>query len=237
MILKQAKKSLGSAVDVERHFNPRYDPWDQRLCLIPNGDLFAALRSGKASVVTDEIRTFTESGLELASGASLDADIVVTATGLRILALGGIDIRVDGKAVAFPERWTYKGIAYSEVPNLVSIFGYINASWTLRVDLIAAYVCRLLNHMRATGAKRCTPRLRASDRDMARRPLIEGFSSGYMQSRPADPAVPGDREPWINPQSYTRDKKALAKAPIDDGVMIFRERRAAQGQDQGRRSP
>jgi cation diffusion facilitator CzcD-associated flavoprotein CzcO len=221
MILKQAKKCLGSAVDVDRHFSPAYNPWDQRLCLVPNGDLFEALKGGRASVVTDEIRTFTATGLELASGARLEADIVVTATGLEILALGGIAIRVDGAAVDFSTCWTYKGVAYSDVPNLVSIFGYINASWTLRVDLIADYVCRLLNHMRATGAARCTPQLRPSDRDMAKRPLIEGFSSGYIQR--ALPTLPrqGDREPWLNPQSYTQDRRALAKGRIDDGVMTF----------------
>jgi cation diffusion facilitator CzcD-associated flavoprotein CzcO len=221
MILKQARKSLGSAVDIDTHFNPTYNPWDQRLCLIPNGDLFYALKSGKASVVTDRIRTFTPKGVELESGVSIDADIVVTATGLQILAVGGMDIVVDGERVDFSRCWTYKGVAYSNVPNLVSIFGYINASWTLRVDLICDYVCRLLNHMQATGTTVCTPRLRASDHDMPRRPLITDFSSGYIQR--ALPSLPaqGDRPPWTVTQSYSIDRKALSKAPVDDGVMTF----------------
>lgn len=221
MILKQARKRLGSAIDVDRHFSPTYNPWDQRLCLIPNGDLFEALKSGKASIVTDEIKTFTPAGLELVSGASIDADIIVTATGLQVLAVGGIDITVDGEPVDFSKSWTYKGVAYSDVPNLVSIFGYVNASWTLRVDLICTYVCRLLNHMQATGSVRCTPCLRPSDSTMPKRPLIADFSSGYIQR--ALPMLPrqGDREPWLNPQSYSLDKKALTKRPIDDGVMTF----------------
>lgn len=221
MILKQVRKSLGSAIDVDRHFNPTYNPWDQRLCLIPNGDLFKALKSGKASVVTDEIKTFTPDGLDLTSGASIEADIIVTATGLQIQALGNVDIAVDGEPVDFSERWTYKGVAYSDVPNLVAIFGYINASWTLRVDLICAYVCRLLNHMQAEGTDYGVPRLRPSDHDMPKRPLILDFSSGYIQR--ALPMLPrqGDRAPWLNPQSYSLDKKALTKGPIDDGVMTF----------------
>ncbi len=220
-ILDQAKKKLGSTVDVDRHFSPSYDPWDQRLCLIPNGDLFKALKSGKASVVTDEIETFTTSGLALKSGECIDADIIVTATGLLVRPVGGIDILVDGAPINLPDHIAYKGVAFSDVPNLVSIFGYINQSWTLRVDLVCDYVCRLLNHMSATGTTRCTPQLRPSDDAMPKRPLIENFSSGYI--RRALPTLPrqGDREPWINPQSYSEDKKALTKRPVDDGVMIF----------------
>jgi cation diffusion facilitator CzcD-associated flavoprotein CzcO len=220
-ILDQAKKGLGSAVDVDRHFSPRYNPWDQRLCLIPNGDLFKALKSGKASVITDEIERFTETGLILTSGERIEADIIVTATGLLVRPIGGIDIQVDGAPISLPDHIAYKGVAFSDVPNLVSIFGYINQSWTLRVDLVCDYVCRLLNHMKAKGATRCTPRLRPADEGMPTHPLIENFSSGYI--RRALPALPrqGDREPWINPQSYSRDKKALSKGPIDDGVMTF----------------
>ncbi|MEM9442896.1 MAG: NAD(P)/FAD-dependent oxidoreductase, partial [Pseudomonadota bacterium] len=220
-ILDKARKTLGSTIDVDRHFNPSYDPWDQRLCLIPNGDLFKVLRSGKASVVTDEIETFTASGLKLKSGEYLDADVIITATGLLVRPVGGIDITIDGQAVALPNHWAYKGIAFSDVPNLVSIFGYINQSWTLRADLVCAYVCRLLNHMHATGTVSCTPRLRLSDEGMPKRPLIENFSSGYIQR--ALPTLPhqGDRDPWINPQSYAQDKRSLSRGPIDDGVMTF----------------
>lgn len=220
-ILGKAKKELGDAVDVERHLSPRYNPWDQRLCLLPNGDLFKALKSGKAEIVTDRIETFTETGIALASGDHLETDIIVTATGLQILAIGGMNIVVDGQPVDFSKLWTYKGVAYSDLPNLVSIFGYINASWTLRADLISLYVCRLLNHMQATGTTICTPRLRISDASMPKRPLIENFSSGYIQR--ALPALPsqGDRAPWTNPQSYSQDKKALTRCLIDDGVMTF----------------
>ncbi len=220
-ILDRARKGLGDIFDVETHFCPAYNPWDQRLCLIPNGDLFSVLKSGKASVVTDQIKTFTRSGIELHSGPVLKADIIVTATGLTVMAGGGIDFLIDGEPINFPERWAYKGVAYSDVPNMVSIFGYINASWTLRADMIAEYVCRLLNHMRATDSTVCVPRLRATDRHMAKRPLIEDFSSGYIAR--ALPKLPrqGDRAPWINPQSYSVDRKALIKAPIDDGVMTF----------------
>ena len=220
-ILDRARASLGSAADVDTHFNPAYGPWDQRLCLIPNGDLFKALKSGKASVVTDEIERFTPSGIQLRSGETIEADIIVTATGLRVLAVGGIDLVVDGDKVNFSKHWTYKGVAYSDVPNLLSIFGYVNASWTLRVDLICAYACRLLNHMRETGAVRCMPRLRPADHEMAGRPLIEGFSSGYIQRALPNLPMQGDHAPWINPQSYTEDKKALTRMPIDDGVMTF----------------
>jgi len=220
-IIDKARSSLGHKVDVDTHFSPTYKPWDQRLCLIPNGDLFKALRSEKASVVTDQIKTFTPTGIELQSGKNIEADIIITATGLQILALGNVDIAVDGEPVDFSKRWTYRGVAYSDVPNMVSIFGYVNASWTLRVDLICNYVCRLLNHMRVTETTLCTPRLRPSDRHMPKRPLIKEFSSGYIQR--ALTALPhqGDKEPWINPQYHSLDKKALTKSPIDDGVMTF----------------
>jgi cation diffusion facilitator CzcD-associated flavoprotein CzcO len=220
LLLGGVRKSIGDEL-TDAHFTPSYNPWDQRLCLIPNGDLYEAINSGKASVVTDHIDTFDERGVVLRSGERLDADIIVTATGLQMVTLGEIDFDVDGVPVDFSETFTYKGIAYSDVPNLVSTFGYINASWTLRSDLIALYVCRLLNHMRATGTDQCTPRLRESDRDMPRRPWIEGFSSGYVQRML--PALPkqGDRPPWINPQRYKPDREQLVKGRVDDGVMQF----------------
>jgi monooxygenase len=220
-LLALVRKQLGPDYDVERHFTPSYDPWDQRLCLIPNGDLFKAIRAGRVSVVTDHIDTFTEQGVRLVSGEELEADIVVTATGLELVTLGEIDVSVDGERVDFAQTWTYKGLAYSDVPNLVSSFGYINASWTLRADLTCEYVCRLMNHMRETGTVQCTPRLRPSDTRMPQRPWIEGFSPNYMQR--VMPRFPkqGDREPWINPQRYARDRTMFRKSPLDDGVMQF----------------
>ena len=220
-LLDGVRAGVGPDVDVDRHFTPTYDPWDQRLCLIPNGDLFRAIRSGRASVVTDTIETFTETGIALTSGEHLDADIIVTATGLELINLGEIEVVVDGAPVDFAETFTYRGLAYSDVPNLVSTFGYINASWTLRADLTSTFVCRLLQHMRATGTDRVTPRLRPGEERMARRPWIEDFSAGYM--RRVMPLLPkqGDREPWTNPQRLSADRKALRHAPLDDGVLVF----------------
>ncbi|MFZ9384738.1 MAG: flavin-containing monooxygenase [Ilumatobacteraceae bacterium] len=220
-ILGGVRKGLGPDFDVDTHFTPSYNPWDQRLCLIPNGDLFAAINSGKASVVTDHIDTFTESGIRLKSGKVLEADIVITATGLNLVTLGEVDVEVDGHSVDFSQAWTYRGMAYSDVPNLVSTFGYINASWTLRADLVSTYVCKLLNHMKATGTTRATPRLRPEDRNMTPRPWIEDFSAGYMERVMDRMPKQGDREPWTNPQRYELEKKIIGKKPVDDGVMTF----------------
>lgn len=220
-LLAGVRKALGPTADVERDFTPPYGPWDQRLCLVPNGDLFEAINAGRASVVTDRIRTFTESGIELESGAVLEADIVVTATGLDLVTLGEVDFTVDGSPVDFSQTWTYKGFAYSDVPNLASVFGYVNASWTLRADLIAEYVCRLLLHMRATGTEQCTPRLRTIDRGMPERPWIDGFRPGYIERSLHRFPKQGDREPWLNPQDYRHDRRMFLSAPVDDGVMQF----------------
>jgi monooxygenase len=220
-LLGMVRKELGPDYDVDKHFTPSYNPWDQRLCLVPNSDLFKAITSGKASVVTDHIDTWTETGIMLASGEHLQADIIVTATGLNLVTLGEMDFVVDGEPVDFSKTWTYKGFAYSDVPNLASTFGYINASWTLRADLISEYVCRLLNHMKVTGTVQCTPRLRATDAGMPQRPWIDNFSSGYMQRMMNRFPRQGNREPWINPQNYGRDKKLFRTAPVDDGVMHF----------------
>ena len=220
-------KELGPDYDVAKHFTPSYNPWDQRLCLVPNGDLFQAIRSGKASVVTDEIDTVTETGISLKSGQHLEADIIITATGLQLVTLGEMDFVVDGEPVDFSKTWTYKGFAYSGVPNLASSFGYINASWTLRADLTCEYVCRLLNHMCATGTDQCTPTLRPIDMSMPERPWIEGFSAGYMARSMHLMPRQGDHEPWINPQNYNSDKKMFRKSPLDDGAMLFTQARAA----------
>jgi cation diffusion facilitator CzcD-associated flavoprotein CzcO len=226
LLLGGIQLELGAEYDIAKHFTPNYNPWDQRLCLVPNGDFFKAMREGKASVVTDHIASFTETGIQLASGEHLEADIIVTATGLELVTLGEMDFFVDGNQVDFAKTWTYKGFAYSDIPNLASTFGYINASWTLRSDLTAEYVCRLLNHMRKKGVVQCTPRLREQDRNMNERPWIDGFSSGYMQRMMHRMPRQGDHEPWINPQNYRRDKKMFKHSPIDDGVMQFTKQSA-----------
>jgi cation diffusion facilitator CzcD-associated flavoprotein CzcO len=226
LLLGGIQLELGAEYDIAKHFTPNYNPWDQRLCLVPNGDFFKSMREGKASVVTDHIASFTETGIQLASGEHLDADIIVTATGLELVTLGEMDFFVDGNQVDFAKTWTYKGFAYSDIPNMASTFGYINASWTLRSDLTAEYVCRLLNHMRKKGVAQCTPRLREQDRNMKERPWIDGFSSGYMQRMMHRMPRQGDHEPWINPQNYRRDKKMFKHSPIDDGVMQFSKQSA-----------
>ena len=221
LLLSGVRAELGPNYDVEKHFTPSYNPWDQRLCLVPDSDLFKAIRGQKAEVVTDTVKTFTQGGIELVSGQHLDADIIVTATGLNLVTLGEMEFVVDSKPVDFAKTWTYKGFAFSGVPNLASSWGYINASWTLRADLTCEYVCRLLNHMRKTKTKMCTPTMRTDDANMQSKSWIESFSSGYMRRAMHKMPQQGDREPWINPQNYKRDKKMFRKSPVDDGVMLF----------------
>ncbi|MEY3595939.1 MAG: hypothetical protein RL576_1353 [Actinomycetota bacterium] len=228
ILLKGVREQLGpdydiekDDYDIEKDFTPTYNPWDQRLCLAPNGDFFQAMRDGKASVVTDTIDTFDETGIVLSSGEHLDADVIVTATGLQLVTLGEVQFEVDGKPVDFSQTWTYKGVAYSGVPNLASSFGYINASWTLRSDLTCEYVCRLLNHMAKTGTTQCTPRLRDVDQNMPESPWIDSFSAGYMRRVMHLFPRQGNHAPWINPQNFARDKKMFRRAPLDDGAMQF----------------
>lgn len=220
-LLNGVRAHLGPDYDIDTHFTPRYNPWDQRLCLVPDGDLFKAINSGKASVVTDQIDRFTATGILLKSGQHLDADIIVTATGLNMEMLGSIQFAVDGMPVRFPETYTYKGMMYSNVPNLITTFGYINASWTLRADLTAEYACRVINHMDERDVRQCTPRLRKEDRNMPKRPWIEDFSSGYMQRAMHHFPKQGDREPWLNTQDYKRDRKMIRYDDLEDGVLIF----------------
>jgi monooxygenase len=220
-LLDGVRAAVGPDVDVEQHFTPTYDPWDQRLCLLPHGDLFTALRKGQVSVVTDHIDRFTTTGIRLVSGDELPADIIVTATGLEVVTMGEVALSVDGTPVDLSTTWTYKGVASSDVPNLFSVFGYINASWTLRADLINDYACRVLNHMWATGTQQVTPRLRPEDAAMQPRPWITEFSAGYLQRIMGDLPRQGDREPWVNPQRLAADRRLIAKAPIDDGVLQF----------------
>ena len=221
-LLSGVRMALGPDYDVERHFTPSYNPWDERLCLIPNGDLFKSIRKGKVSVSTEAIDCFTSEGILLKTGEELKADIIVTATGLNLVTLGEVEFRIDGAPVDFSETWTYKGLAYSDVPNLISTFGYINASWTLRADINSSYACRILNHMKKTGTKKVTPRLRESDMDMPQRNWIEGFSSGYMKRSMSEMPKQGDREPWLNTQDFYKDKKMLSRSTsLEDGVMEF----------------
>jgi len=221
-ILDAVREELGPDYDVEKHFTPPYNPWDQRLCLVTNGDLFKGIREGRIEVVTDTIKEFNENGIVLDSGEHLAADIVVMATGLQLLvAPGNLKFTIDGKELDFSKTWTYKGFAYSGVPNMGSTFGYINASWTLRADLTSTYVCRLLNEMRKTGTKICTPVLRDSDAAMPELPWIDQFSSGYMQRVMHLMPRQGNQEPWINPQNYKRDREMFRYGKVDDGVMQF----------------
>jgi cation diffusion facilitator CzcD-associated flavoprotein CzcO len=172
------RKELGPDFDLGTNFSPRYNPWEQRLCLVPDSDLFRTMREGRASIVTDKIDTFTEKGIRLRSGRELEADLVVTATGLNLLLLGGLDVTVDGTRVEFAKTFNYKGMMFSDVPNLALAIGYTNASWTLKAELICKYVCRLLNHMRATGTRQCTPRRRDQSVGEAQ---FHDLTSGYIQ--------------------------------------------------------
>lgn len=219
LLLKRVRSELGDAAMAD--FTPRYNPWDQRLCLVPDGDLFKALRSGRARVVTGEIDRLTPTGVRLRSGEELVADIIVSATGLELEVMGGVAFSVDGEAFDFPASWSYRGMMCSGLPNLVSIFGYINASWTLRADLVSEWCCRLLNHMRDINATVVTPQLRSSDEGMAARPWIDGFSAGYMQRVLHRFPKQGDRAPWINSQDYLRERRELAAEGFDDGALRF----------------
>jgi cation diffusion facilitator CzcD-associated flavoprotein CzcO len=220
-ILALVEKELGAEYDVNKHFSPRYNPWDQRLCLVPDADLFAAIRAGKASIVTDEIDTFTEAGLRLRSGEELLADIIVTATGLRLKLLGGMQIIVDGKPVDMSRTLGYKGVMFSDVPNLASAFGYTNASWTLKADLTAAYICRLLNYMDEKGFAACTPRRR--DSDIVEEPMVN-FTSGYFLRASAILPKQGSKKPWKLNQNYALDTLSLRLGKVDDGTMEFTRR-------------
>jgi len=225
MILKLAQKQLPADYDVGKHFSPRYNPWDQRLCLIPDADLFSAIRSGRVSIVTDEIRTFTETGIHLESGDELKADIIVTATGLKLKLLGGMEVVVDGAPVDPARAMSYKGTMFSEIPNLASTFGYINASWTLKADLTADYICRLLKYMDAHGYDCATPRRR--DPSIVEQPAVN-FTSGYIQRARDVLPKQGSKKPWRLHQNYALDMLDLRFSPIDDGTMEFRRPRSAR---------
>ena len=228
ILIDQVRKELGPDFDVETHFTPSYNPWDQRLCLVPDGDLFDALRSGKASVKTAEIDSFTKEGLRLKSGEELRADIIITATGLNMSVLGGLSFTVDGQALDLSDTWSYKGVMCSGLPNLVFTFGYINASWTLRSDLVSEYFCRLLNHMDKNGYSKVVPAVHEDEESMPARPWIDEFSSGYMARSLHLFPKQSDQDPWRNTQNYSLDKKMLKEGPLEDQSLIFTGAREAR---------
>lgn len=218
LLLGATRKQLGPGFDIEKDFTPAYNPWDQRICLAPDGDFFTALKSGKAEVVTDTIKTFTESGIQLTSGKVLPADVVVTATGLDLLFLGGAEIRVDGELVDPAQRKIFKGMMLEGTPNLFSIFGYTNASWTLKCDLTCEYICRLLNQMESSGQTVVTARDREGDIETA--PLLD-FSSGYVQRAMDRFPKQGSRKPWKLHQNYVLDLLALRHGKVADPALEF----------------
>ncbi|MEV6279164.1 NAD(P)/FAD-dependent oxidoreductase [Nocardia sp. NPDC051832] len=213
----QNVKHLPAGYDVDTHFNPSYDPWDQRLCLVPDADLFRAIREGSATVVTDRIEGFTPTGLRLESGSELDADIVVLATGLRLLALGGIELTVDGRAIALPKTLAYKGMMLSGIPNLVFTIGYTNASWTLKADLVAEFACRVLRYMDRNGYDQCVP---TPDHSVATMPLLD-FQAGYVLRSMDEFPRAGHRKPWRLGMNYAQDLITLRHARIQDGTLRF----------------
>lgn len=214
LLIDQARAHLGPNVDVEKHFTPDYAPWEQRLCLVPNGDLFRAIREERASVETDTIETFTEKGILLGSGRELEADLIVTATGLVLEQFGGAEVVVDGERVDFSKRLTYRGVMFEDVPNLVSVFGYINASWTLKADLVCQFLCRLLRRMDERGMSQATPRNLRGVEPVA--PWIEGFSPGYVLRSIDEWPKQGASDPWRSRQSFFDDWKALRFGALDD---------------------
>jgi monooxygenase len=217
LLLKAAAKALPPGYDVHKHFKPKYNPWDQRVCLVPDGDLFDAISDGSASIETDTIDTFTEGGVRLSSGKELEADLVVTATGLNLLALGGMELSVDGEDVEIPNTVGYKGMMLSGVPNMAISLGYTNASWTLKCDLTCEYACRLINHMDEHGYRQATPRLAPNT---PTQPFID-LKSGYVLRSLDKFPKQGVRAPWRLYQNYARDILTLRYGAIEDGALEF----------------
>jgi cation diffusion facilitator CzcD-associated flavoprotein CzcO len=214
-----AKMLEGSDCDVDVHFNPRYDPWDQRLCAVPNGDFYRTVREGTASVITDRVKSFTDTGISLESGGEIEADVVVTATGLNVLVFGGIEVRVDGEEVDLPETVAYKGMMLSDVPNLVFAIGYTNSSWTLKVDLVCEYFCRLLEHMDRIGVDSATVRI--TDPEMEKVPLLD-FKAGYVLRALDSLPRQGTEAPWHLAQNYAKDSRFLRRGKVADEQTEFR---------------
>jgi monooxygenase len=217
-ILRQIQSALGQGYDAAKHFTPRYNPWDQRMCLVPDGDLFEAIKSGKAAVATDEIETFTKNGIRLRSGTELPADIIVTATGLNLVVMGGIQFRVDGRSVDFSETMNYRGSMFAGVPNFASVFGYTNASWTLKCELTCNYICRLLNYMDKKGYQACVPE--NSDASVREQRWLD-LSSGYIERIIDKLPKQGSKSPWKLHNNYVLDAIIQRAASLDDGVMRF----------------
>jgi monooxygenase len=222
LIRKGLESRLPPGYDIDTHFKPRYNPWDQRMCLVPDGDLFESICDGRASVVTDTVETFTETGLKLESGAELEADLVVTATGLDLLPLGGLEMTVDGREIEVPKTMGYKGMMLSGVPNMAVAIGYTNASWTLKCDLTCEYVCRLLTHMDEHGYRQATPE--NNDPSVTEEPFID-FTSGYVLRAIDRFPRQGSKAPWRLYQNYARDIVALRHGKLEDGALVFSESR------------
>jgi cation diffusion facilitator CzcD-associated flavoprotein CzcO len=219
LILEGVRQALGPDYDVEKHFTPRYNPWQQRLCLAPDGDFFTAIRDGRASVVTDHIESFTRDGIRLKSGEKIYADIIVSATGLELVPLGNVELRVDGQAVDLSKAMVYRGMMFSDIPNFASAFGYTNASWTLKADLTCQYVCRLLNYMDRYGHTTCMPH--NTDPSVMPEPYLD-FTSGYVQRGIAKLAKQGNKRPWKLYQNYILDLVSLRYGALNDGVLRYR---------------
>jgi monooxygenase len=223
LLRRGVERRLPPGYDVDTHFKPRYNPWDQRMCLVPDGDLFEALGSGRASVVTDRIETFTENGLRLASGAELEADLVVTATGLNMGLLGGVELAVDGRRVEPSKTISYKGLMLTGVPNMAFSIGYTNASWTLKCDLTCDYVCRLINYMDARGHAQCVPE--RPDSSVSEEPIVD-FSSGYVLRALDQLPKQGSKRPWRLHQNYPLDLRSLRYGTIEDSALKFTRARS-----------
>jgi len=220
-LLDGVRAAIGEEL-TEKHFMPSYNPWDQRLCLIPNGDLYKAINRGDVEVRTEQIDSFVKEGLKLQNGEVLPADIIVTATGLKLIVLAGVEFSVDGKVIDPADTFSYKGMMYSGIPNMAQTFGYINASWTLRADLTSEYVCRMLNYMDDIGVNTVTPTLRDEDQGMEVRPWIDDFPAGYM-TRSMHLFPKQGEGPWKNTQDFAADKKMVRKQPIADSALVFGE--------------
>jgi monooxygenase len=222
-LIEEMRPLLPEGFDIDKHFNPRYRPWQQRLAVVPEGDLFAALREGRASVATDTIETFTETGIRLASGDEIEADIVITATGFDLTVFGDIAFTVDDEPVDFTQRVTYRGIMITGVPNMAYVFGYFRASWTLRADLVSEFVCRLLGRMAEKGETVVVPALRPEDADMPLLPWAdpENFNAGYVTRSMHMMFKQGDREPWTHMHEYVEERQMLPTADLDDGTLVY----------------
>ncbi|MFL5824936.1 MAG: flavin-containing monooxygenase [Thermoleophilaceae bacterium] len=218
VIRRGVMRQLPPGYDVDTHFRPTYNPWDQRMCLVPDGDLFKTLGEGRASMVTDTIETFTENGVKLTSGEELEADVIVSATGLNLLVFGGMKLAVDGDEVEVPKTMAYKSMMLSGVPNFAFALGYTNASWTLKVDVTCEYVCRLLAYMEDHGYRQCTPH--NHDPSVKEEPFLD-FTAGYVLRSIDQFPKQGNKQPWRLPMNYALDIRTLRYGPIEDGAIVF----------------